>query len=244
MMGSSPLSRGIHGALETGLQRRRIIPALAGNTGCVRRGGGSSRDHPRSRGEYISLGRHCGQKFGSSPLSRGILLRGNLWASQPGIIPALAGNTPHSSMARIPYRDHPRSRGEYTPTATAVSQRPGSSPLSRGIPGRGLTSVNPRGIIPALAGNTNSSAPPSPTDGDHPRSRGEYGFLRGWLGGVFGSSPLSRGIRLPPSTHLVSRGIIPALAGNTADMGAIYNKVADHPRSRGEYYSHLLLHLQ
>ena len=51
--GSSPLSRGIPRGLSCIYRRRRIIPALAGNTPISKSLVGMKSDHPRSRGEYI-----------------------------------------------------------------------------------------------------------------------------------------------------------------------------------------------
>ena len=50
--GSSPLSRGIRGRGSFRPGRRRIIPALAGNTLGVPKSVVARQDHPRSRGEY------------------------------------------------------------------------------------------------------------------------------------------------------------------------------------------------
>ena len=91
--GSSPLSRGIHRHEGTLHRRRRIIPALAGNTQSQERGKVISLDHPRSRGEYPLLRDAITAVEGSSPLSRGILLAGLGKGLYDGIIPALAGNT-------------------------------------------------------------------------------------------------------------------------------------------------------
>ena len=92
--GSSPLSRGIPAGVTASIRFPRIIPALAGNTAPRPRRSSEPRDHPRSRGEYcVSLAsRIIG--FGSSPLSRGIRSVSPASAASPGIIPALAGNTP------------------------------------------------------------------------------------------------------------------------------------------------------
>ena len=70
--GSSPLSRGIQQIPRDKRFKRRIIPALAGNTlaGCAPPAFG--RDHPRSRGEYADLAGADLALEGSSPLSRGI----------------------------------------------------------------------------------------------------------------------------------------------------------------------------
>ena len=91
---------------------------------------------------------------GSSPLSRGIHTAERLADSVGGIIPALAGNTPHTCQGRGEGGDHPRSRGEYQQRAMMGANTAGSSPLSRGILGQQLHDPQLLGIIPALAGNT------------------------------------------------------------------------------------------
>ena len=91
----------------------------------------------------------------------------------------------------------------------------GSSPLSRGIPRIPKNPIGLLRIIPALAGNTKGFLSSRREDKDHPRSRGEYGFLGRW--------------------RRVRRGIIPALAGNTLFQGVMSPGFWDHPRSRGEY---------
>ena len=92
------------------------------------------------------------------------------------------------------------------------------------------------GIIPALAGNTLRARRSNCIRGDHPRSRGEY------TPGVWpevlakGSSPLSRGIRMPARQRPGPGRIIPALAGNTPRDAGPDTVPEDHPRSRGEYH--------
>ena len=233
--GSSPLSRGIHVTDYDFIRARRIIPALAGNTGAASRDQAKAWDHPRSRGEYPRCYRTSDHSAGSSPLSRGIRLFIPPGRVRNRIIPALAGNTGCGVVFRHPHGDHPRSRGEYSPSTTPTYRSWGSSPLSRGIrswccfPSVGL------GIIPALAGNTKQPCRACPPRGDHPRSRGEYYGLSADGAGVFGSSPLSRGIPCRARLGLSVPGIIPALAGNTSSPSSPTTTSADHPRSRGEY---------
>ena len=152
--GSSPLSRGIRCCSRRSHRRRRIIPALAGNTARTAKPGINPGDHPRSRGEYYPAPPGRKPCTGSSPLSRGI--RGRLHLGLPArrIIPALAGNTPRFSIPQPARWDHPRSRGEYLVQQVRHGDGPGSSPLSRGIPGRLWRACPGPGIIPALAGNT------------------------------------------------------------------------------------------
>ena len=254
--GSSPLSRGIPARPAAPPQPYGIIPALAGNTSAPESLSPSLSDHPRSRGEYSGGRGPRVAAGGSSPLSRGILGRSRAAGRSRRIIPALAGNT--WTPAPVPRRppDHPRSRGEYGGRRRPNLPRYGSSPLSRGIPTRRAQRPRQEWIIPALAGNTSatsdralgprdhprsrgeytqSDCPGTPSKTDHPRSRGEYRCVRAVGGWRAGSSPLSRGI-LEHHKHRFARpGIIPALAGNTAVVGAERTGGWDHPRSRGEY---------
>ena len=172
---------------------------------------------------------------GSSPLSRGILLVGDLLRDEPRIIPALAGNTPNTSTRSWQCPDHPRSRGEYPASMAGMNNLLGSSPLSRGIRMTTMIKEVGDGIIPALAGNTRCPRCVPYRRSDHPRSRGEY---IPWIMPPFfpgGSSPLSRGIPRPRDCGHVCAGIIPALAGNTQTGRAFGVHCQDHPRSRGEY---------
>ena len=91
--GSSPLSRGIRCYRGVRASRRRIIPALAGNTAAGRSTTRRPGDHPRSRGEYNGIKGPIMELKGSSPLSRGIQLRPLGGDNRSRIIPALAGNT-------------------------------------------------------------------------------------------------------------------------------------------------------
>ena len=91
--GSSPLARGLLGPLSQRLLETRIIPARAGFTPAGSWRPVAGRDHPRSRGVYISAVPPGPISMGSSPLARG--LRGPCWGFLPvlGIIPARAGFT-------------------------------------------------------------------------------------------------------------------------------------------------------
>ena len=172
-------------------------------------------DHPRSRGEYEGREKSVIAGVGSSPLSRGIPRVPQIAAGRVRIIPALAGNTQGARCYLCSRGDHPRSRGEYAQAEVNSSFCPGSSPLSRGIPGVSAVRCQAPRIIPALAGNTMG--------------------MRVLHTAHEGSSPLSRGIHHPARRHPLGRRIIPALAGNTVNTRSASSADRDHPRSRGEY---------
>ena len=96
--GSSPLSRGIRVWQDRVAKGVGIIPALAGNTYPKMTGVPSDWDHPRSRGEYTKGTDTVADAVGSSPLSRGILSVVSHMTQTIRIIPALAGNTPHTEQ--------------------------------------------------------------------------------------------------------------------------------------------------
>ena len=132
--GSSPRLRGTQTARVGDRRELGIIPALAGNTA----------------GDALSNAREAG----SSPRLRGTHRQGNNKQAAPGIIPALAGNTPLPASRQRHARDHPRACGEHSKLQFVFLNAEGSSPRLRGTRLRVAAEPAPRGIIPALAGNT------------------------------------------------------------------------------------------
>ena len=156
-----------------------------------------------------------GASTGSSPLARGLRSWRPFLVFLSGIIPARAGFTdPLPRAARRP-SGHPRSRGVYPRGRTAASSSSGSSPLARGLRGRGVPDRLQAGIIPARAGFTSSPLAAATTGEDHPRSRGVYPTARTSTAARRGSSPLARGLRGEPDRDVGGVGIIPARAGFT-----------------------------
>ena len=134
MTGSSPLARGLLGAVAARDLYSGIIPARAGFTSTEYQTGRKRSDHPRSRGVYMPSMVSRRDAEGSSPLARGLLgpvAAGDLDA---GIIPARAGFTLRGSGAEQIVPDHPRSRGVYIKTRGSGTAVEGSSPLARGLP--------------------------------------------------------------------------------------------------------------
>ena len=93
----------------------------------------------------------------------------------------------------------------------------------------------PRGIIPACAGNTLTAIRVTRLTGDHPRVCGEHPSTRTVRAFTIGSSPRVRGTL--EVVHLAGEypGIIPACAGNTLIGRGALPRSGDHPRVCGEH---------
>ena len=73
--GSSPLTRGAHENSRAKVSLERLIPAHAGSTTLTRSPRHTSPAHPRSRGEHQLAVYADADAMGSSPLTRGALVR-------------------------------------------------------------------------------------------------------------------------------------------------------------------------
>ena len=202
---------------------------------CLRRGA-RPRDHPRSRGVYFGHYVYYDEQGGSSPLARGLQVTHLPGLLAEWIIPARAGFTHDRHPPVHDGRDHPRSRGVYSPLTRCMWTRMGSSPLARGLHQDLRHHPRPRRIIPARAGFTPQRGRHLLRHRDHPRSRGVYHALYVKALDGEGSSPLARG--LPTRTRGRARPwrIIPARAGFTAGRPQCGSIPRDHPRSRGVYF--------
>ena len=172
--GSSPLARGLPDQAVGRAIGDGIIPARAGFTGGHHEQRTARRDHPRSRGVYLSAPTTTPTPPGSSPLARGLPRPVCESIRFRRIIPARAGFTPPRSSTSSPTGDHPRSRGVYLRVVPQVEGHQGSSPLARGLHGHEGPRRCRRRIIPARAGFTGRTGVPGRLSRDHPRSRGVY----------------------------------------------------------------------
>ena len=239
LWGSSPRMRG---TLRTPVVRsvgNGIIPAHAGNTN---RGGSQhqpSQDHPRACGEHRCGCQWVEESWGSSPRMRGTRLTILLKTKSARIIPAHAGNTRRSVTHRRPHVDHPRACGEHSTSRRAAMSSAGSSPRMRGTPEALGVAHQPFGIIPAHAGNTELDTVQLIEIWDHPRACGEHKPPSSMLANLPGSSPRMRGTLAAAAVILLSRGIIPAHAGNTSRGIGVWACTVccpwDHPRACGEH---------
>ncbi len=132
VLGPSPRARGAPGAAALAAREVGTIPACAGSTRPAITRRRLSRDHPRVRGEHSATALSTGSARGPSPRARGaqVALIGDGVAR--GTIPACAGSTAPQHRLRRPHRDHPRVRGEHSPSCRARHSRWGPSPRARG----------------------------------------------------------------------------------------------------------------
>ena len=165
----------------------------------------------------MHLRRPRSHQLGSSPLTRGKQIDPIRGRRSVRLIPAHAGKTVPGGQQSRTYGAHPRSRGENSIPMWRTSSATGSSPLTRGKPGKRLGRSPGRRLIPAHAGKTMLSSGPCSRVPAHPRSRGENIILDSFEGLEHGSSPLTRGKRISSSGSHVLAGLIPAHAGKTGD---------------------------
>ena len=148
--------------------------------------------------------------------------------------PLLRGKrTPPCPTTRIP-RDHPRCCGEKTVLGLNPWSTPGSPPPPRGKEARHASERQTAGITPASAGKRVYPLGLTPTDGDHPRLRGEKQSPCQLIAYSWGSSPPPRGkdALVFAAGHVL--GITPASAGKSAEKQGSRRFIWDYPRLCGE----------
>ena len=193
--GSSPHTRGARRCRSSPRYPWGIIPAYAGSTTSPPKATSRLPDHPRIRGEHVSVQFPKGKVGGSSPHTRGALYGQETGLDRDRIIPAYAGSTQATLRWRRSLPDHPRIRGEHLGAPQCDAGGLGSSPHTRGALTGVVFAYPTSRIIPAYAGSTHFSFPFSRSGADHPRIRGEHTTTRYAAHKVAGSSPHTRGAR-------------------------------------------------
>ena len=152
----------------------------------------------------------------------------------PGLIPGYAGRTSRSISLAGCREAHPRLRGEDCGCVRHALGCPGSSPATRGGPGLLRREDAPRRLILGYAGRTMRGVFWGATVGAHPRLRGEdpRSVLR--MTPQTGSSPATRGGRLPGCGAQALAGLIPGYTGRTPHCRPGSSRPGAHPRLRGE----------
>ena len=212
--GSSPRLRGTGSACHFDANGHRFIPAPAGNRRLSLTNGGRRTVHPRACGEqWVSI-RSRAPSTGSSPRLRGTAWRRGFWINSSRFIPAPAGNSKPVGRPRPGESVHPRACGEQAPRRKSAPSSDGSSPRLRGTATSRRFPLRFVRFIPAPAGNSWRSCPPSRWRSVHPRACGEQRTTNKNDSSIFGSSPRLRG-----TVYAVGLGgdrsrFIPAPAGN------------------------------
>ena len=206
--------------MDRRLARRpvRHTPAHAGKTARQGRASRSPRAHPRARGENIGVSAPIIIRQGSSPLTRGKRLTESLLPLVHRLIPAHAGKTVLGMDYISQPWAHPRSRGENVHSRVTPHAHAGSSPLTRGKPGREQVCEDVGRLIPAHAGKTRPVGTTAFVSAAHPRSRGENSSMVSTTTRGQGSSPPTRRKHALLDRRRRRRRLIPAAAGQTTSV--------------------------
>ena len=206
--------RGTAEDTQPGRDRRRFIPAHAGNGARSLRSSSAKPVHPRACGERRGSPSGRSSEAGSSPRMRGTEGQRAQVLLFPRFIPAHAGNGapfrihPHTSPV------HPRACGERVRVMPRTWCSSGSSPRMRG---NGRRPGRRQRVRPV-----------------HPRACEERSAKSNDIGVEVGSSPRMRGTALRHRIGSSPQRFIPAHAGNGAPARGRRSRTAVHPRACGE----------
>ncbi len=170
--GRSPRARGRPVLEAWEAQKRRPIPACAGQTSSTPPADSKVSADPRVRGADRGRGPVDVGDDGRSPRARG--RRSSFTGGRPSIgpIPACAGQTRQGGRAGHCRRADPRVRGADPKLSSKLSCSEGRSPRARGRQAEHSHYDALRGPIPACAGQTPVKTLHSPRPGADPRVRG------------------------------------------------------------------------
>ena len=172
--GSSPRVRGTLPRRHDRAERRRFIPACAGNTQASAANCVLQPVHPRVCGEHDRRQHGVSGNGGSSPRVRGTPMAVPCMMPAMRFIPACAGNTRVALSESGVRQVHPRVCGEHAPVRACTIISSGSSPRVRGTRVAGVCGAAATGFIPACAGNTNRASCHRLRAPVHPRVCGEH----------------------------------------------------------------------
>ena len=214
--GSSPRVRGTDCSLRHKHQRRRFIPACAGNRTRPSGKKNSVAVHPRVCGEQSRVRSTDLRKSGSSPRVRGTGTGAQFTAPTLRFIPACAGNRVFLCRKTEALAVHPRVCGEQRSDIRVRASGRGSSPRVRGTVHRQRSPWRGSRFIPACAGNSCDRLFRCDGWSVHPRVCGEQYLCRMRLRQMLGSSPRVRGTDLMGRIRTDLARFIPACAGNSS----------------------------
>ena len=232
--GPSPRVRGTLRHAARARDRRRSIPACAGNPPTAARRPKRAQVHPRVCGEPLHSHARDHAVTGPSPRVRGTRRPAGVGAGRGGSIPACAGNPTCTRAARGSSRVHPRVCGEPRGRRAAEWIRRGPSPRVRGTPCVAAGDSWCVRSIPACAGNPGRGHLRARQWRVHPRVCGEPDRRAGGPEPELGPSPRVRGTPCGIEHQLVTLRSIPACAGNPSPYRPAGGPAGVHPRVCGE----------
>ena len=219
---------------------RGPIPACAGESATRRASACSRWAYPRVCGGIHPRRFRFPLFDGLSPRVRGNRPEAGLKPMSRGPIPACAGESGWRDLRRRAEGAYPRVCGGIEAGVERPELREGLSPRVRGNLRRGINESNSRGPIPACAGESRRSTIGSGSSGAYPRVCGGIRILAADHAQRRGLSPRVRGNRPRPIARQLSRGPIPACAGESFALvreeghGGAYPRVCGGIRSQLE----------
>ncbi len=193
VFGSSPWTRGTLFTTRIDRYRMRFIPVDTGNTSKLLIVKVIHTVHPRGHGEHETAERATTFPVGSSPWTRGTLIKHHIFIYMARFIPVDTGNTADSWLFTSMLTVHPRGHGEHITRLACNNHVNGSSPWTRGTrDNTNRVSAKSR-FIPVDTGNTTGVKLDQSAMAVHPRGHGEHGIYSRSCIANNGSSPWTRG---------------------------------------------------
>ena len=232
-MGRSPRARGRHQERRRLEDKRRSIPACAGETRLSWPLNTAMWVDPRVRGGDDMADQKNVIEAGRSPRARGRRLTSRYSMRGRRSIPACAGETGQGPMSPVGVGVDPRVRGGDTIIVCAPTLILGRSPRARGRPYTSQWLPPEQRSIPACAGETSEDSRRCDGERVDPRVRGGDACACGVMPTLTGRSPRARGRPHPCRARRTPDRSIPACAGETRGVARVAVSDRVDPRVRG-----------
>ena len=210
------------------------IPARAGTTHPDPAAGPGQAEDPRACGDDTISFPIAAISSGRSPRVRGRLPGGAELQPHARKIPARAGTTRWEPQPAGPIWEDPRACGDDGRFPPTRYDSRGRSPRVRGRPIRAVWSASISRKIPARAGTTTGTCPPTSSPAEDPRACGDDECDCARLSSPEGRSPRVRGRPASAELEPTDARKIPARAGTTRRVAACGVRRGEDPRACGD----------